>query len=211
MTNNCPLCHNSNNALFCSDSRREYLRCKNCALVFVEDKYILSPEEEKAIYDLHENDENDQGYRKFLSRLTEPLISLIDPGSKGLDFGCGPGPALAKMLQEQGFEMSLYDLYYFPDKEVLNNKFDFITSTEVIEHIKDSKAFIDQLHSLLKEKGHIALMTKLVLNQEAFSKWHYKNDLTHIRFFSVETFRWISKQWNMKVHFFGNDVIIFEK
>ncbi len=211
MSISCPLCLSQHYIHFSSDKRREYLQCKICALVYVEDRFILSPKEEKEIYDLHENDINDSGYIKFLSRLTEPLTKMIAPGCHGLDFGCGPGPALAHMLVEQGFKMDLYDLYYFPDKEILKQKFDFITSTEVIEHIKDSKAFIDQLYCMLKNRGVIGIMTKLVLNQEAFSSWHYKNDQTHIRFFSTETFEWIAREWKMNIQFHGNDVILFEK
>ena len=46
-------------------------------------------------------------------------------------------------------------------------------------------------------------MTKLVRNQEAFAKWHYKNDLTHVCFFSRATFEWLSDQWQADLEFFG--------
>lgn len=180
-------------------------------MVFVEDKFILSPEEEKAIYDLHENKVDDAGYRKFLSRLADPLIEFLEPNSQGLDFGCGPGPALAEILKEKGFSMNLYDLFYFPDANVLETKYDFITSTEVVEHIKNSNALFDKFDSLLKKNGVLGLMTKLVFDQKAFSTWHYKNDQTHIRFYSKETFQWLANQWTMNVHYFGNDVIILQK
>lgn len=207
----CPLCLSSNHFLFCTDKNRAYLRCHRCLLVYIEDKFILSSEKEKAIYDLHENDVNDAGYKKFLSRLTQPMEQFIPPESHGLDFGCGPGPALAKMMEAKGFKMSLYDLYYFPDKKKLEEKYDFICSTEVAEHVKDSKSLFDTFNKCLKTNGVLGLMTKLALDKEAFSKWHYKNDPTHIRFFSVETFEWIAKQWNLNVQFFGNDVIILRK
>ena len=207
----CPLCKNDHTIAFCEDKKRCYLRCSECLLVFVEDKYLLPQDEEKAIYDLHENKVDDMGYRKFLSRLSEPLLDFLNPGDCGLDFGCGPGPALADMLKSKGFNMNLYDLYYFPDTDVLKSKYDFITSTEVVEHIKDSKALFDKFDSLLNENGVLGLMTKLVIDQKAFSTWHYKNDPTHIRFFSRETFQWIANHWKMNVQYFGNDVIILRK
>lgn len=114
-------------------------------------------------------------------------------------------------MEEKGFKMNLYDLYYHPQKESLDKQYDFICSTEVIEHIKDSKALLNLFLNCLKENGTIGIMTKLVSSQEAFSNWHYKNDQTHIRFFSKETFEWIAKQWNLSVHFFGKDVIVFTK
>jgi len=211
MQSHCPLCESTTTNFFFKDKRRSYRRCSNCLLVFVEDEFILSSSEEKAIYDLHENDVNDQGYRKFLSRLVDPLMDFIHSGSKGLDFGCGPGPALADMLQGKGYKMSLYDLYYFPDEKPLNTKYDFITCTEVVEHIKDSRNLFEKFDSLLNEKGILGIMTKLVIDQEAFTNWHYKNDQTHIRFFSKETFKWIANQWSMNAHYFAKDVIILEK
>ena len=32
----------------------------------------------------------------------KPLIKELKENSTGLDYGCGPGPALAKMLKEKG-------------------------------------------------------------------------------------------------------------
>ena len=32
----------------------------------------------------------------------EPLLARLGPASHGLDYGCGPGPALATMLREEG-------------------------------------------------------------------------------------------------------------
>ena len=40
---------------------------------------IIPRQEEKAQYDLHENDPYDLGYRKFLSRLTDPLLAKLPP------------------------------------------------------------------------------------------------------------------------------------
>ena len=52
----------------------------------------------------------------------------------GLDFGCGPGPALANMMQSDGYEMEIYDPFFFPNKDALSKKYDFITCTETAEH-----------------------------------------------------------------------------
>jgi len=91
---NCPLCNHEKSVLFHKDAHREYKRCPQCALVFVPKEQRLTPEKEKAVYDLHQNNPHDQGYRKFLSRLFDPIVERVQPGVKGLDFGCGPGPTL---------------------------------------------------------------------------------------------------------------------
>ena len=41
--------------------------------------------------------------------------------------------------------------------------------------------------------------------------WRYKDDVTHIRFFSRTTFEWLAARWRADLQFPGKDVIIFEK
>ena len=78
-------------------------------LVYVPSRYWLTQEDEKAVYDLHQNDPDDRGYRKFLSRLSAPLLQKLPPNQWGLDFGCGPGPALPDLLKAGGHRVDLYD------------------------------------------------------------------------------------------------------
>ncbi|MDA1381669.1 methyltransferase domain-containing protein [Plesiomonas shigelloides subsp. oncorhynchi] len=51
-----------------------------------------------------------------------------------MDFGCGPGPLLAQMLEEAGFRMHKYDPYFHPERATLAREYDFVTCTEVAEH-----------------------------------------------------------------------------
>ena len=54
-------------------------------------------------------------------------------------------------------------------------------------------------------------MTKLVIDQNTFAQWHYKNDPTHVRFYSKETFEFLAKYLKASVDFIGEDVIILQK
>lgn len=210
-TVSCPLCSHINVHDYFTDNRREYLHCPECSLVFVPCRYHLNDADEKKIYDLHENDPLDQGYRQFLSRLADPLMVRLPEGAHGLDFGCGPGPALVRMLEEKGFKMSGYDKFYKNDSLVLNEKYDFICSTEVVEHLQDPAAEFRKLFSMLKTGGLLALMTKMVIDREAFSKWHYIQDLSHISFYSKETFAYLGRQYGCLPEFIDRDVIFFQK
>lgn len=207
----CPLCGSASNTLFHQDKRRSYYQCDNCYLVFVPKQFHMSNEDEKNEYDLHKNSPEDLGYRKFLSRIAVPLIGKLKSNSEGLDFGCGPGPTLSIMLEEQGFKTKLFDIYYYVDESVFTQSYDFITATEVFEHLKDPAFEIKRLFASLGEHGILGVMTKLVLNKEAFSKWHYIHDQTHISFFCKETFIYISKMYNCEVDFVGSDVIFLQK
>lgn len=189
----CPLCGQAqaeNTPLFARDHRRQYRRCQRCLLVWVPPAFFLSPEREKAEYDLHENSIHDPGYRRFLSRLADPLMRYLDAGARGLDFGCGPGPALASMLEERGCHLSLYDIFYYPDRRVLQARYDFITATEVVEHLHKPGDELARLWQRLRPGGVLGIMTKRVSDREAFLGWHYRNDPTHVCFFSAETFDW---------------------
>lgn len=207
----CPLCGYSRSLLFTRDSRREYYRCEQCALVWVPKHYRLSAEAEKAEYDLHDNQPEDPGYQKFLSRLANPLMEGLAPDSRGLDFGCGPGPALAQMLEKAGHKLSLYDHFYFPHSNVLQQRYDFICATEVVEHLHQPGEVLTQLWSLLEPGGALGIMTKLVLDKKAFGTWHYKNDPTHVCFFSCSTFDWLAREFNAELEFIGTDVIFLRK
>ncbi|WP_228550739.1 class I SAM-dependent methyltransferase [Endozoicomonas sp. OPT23] len=180
-------------------------------MVFVPPHEYISTTEEHHEYLLHENNPDDGGYRRFLSRLTQPLTSNLKPASKGLDFGCGPGPTLHLIMSDHGHTMHLYDIFFHKDKSVLNEKYDFITATEVVEHIHHPSDVISQLWSLLNIGGYLAIMTKLVIDQEAFSRWHYKNDPTHVCFYSIETFNWLAKELNAEIEFIDRDVIFLRK
>ena len=207
----CPLCQNSNSTPYFQDKKRSYLQCQNCQLVFVPKTEILSPNQELNEYLLHENSPLDEGYRQFLSRITTPLSRVLKQKACGLDFGCGPGPTLHLLMQEQGFSMKLYDPFFHKDTDVLSKKYDFITATEVIEHIHHPSEVIPQLWRMLHTDGVLALMTKLVIDQQSFSRWHYKNDPTHICFYSKDTFKWLASQLNAELELIDKDVIFLRK
>lgn len=211
MFNSCPLCLSDSIAIYFQNKSRSYLQCNQCDLVFVPENQHLNTDSEKAIYDLHQNYATDAKYRLFLSRLVIPLLEDLKPNSNGLDFGSGPGDAvLSLMMAESGHTMDLYDPYYAQFAENLAKKYDFISCCEVVEHFRQPAHEFNRLFRLLKPKGRIGIMTKLVKNAEAFSNWHYKNDFTHICFFSIKTIEWLADYYQCKVKFIGNDVIIFD-
>lgn len=213
MTDNvvCRLCGAEDAVFFHVDRRREYYRCPVCNLIFVPDVFWLTDIEEKAEYDLHRNCEEDAGYRKFLSRLSTPLLERLKPGDRGLDFGCGPGPLLARMFMERGHAVALFDPLYHNDAKLLVKQYDFICATEVVEHFKEPGREFRLLFAMLKPGGWLGVMTKRVLNHQLFSNWHYIRDSTHISFFSEETFAFLARKHKAKLSIEGSDVVLFNK
>ena len=207
----CPLCRGRTADRFFKDARREYFRCRTCRLVSVPPEYHLSPEAERTEYDLHRNNPADRGYRQFLNRLFQPLNQVLAPQSKGLDFGCGPGSVLALMFREAGHKMAVYDPHYAPDASVLDDQYDFITASEVLEHLRAPGRELGELFAGLKPGGRLGVMTGLVRDQAAFTKWQYTRDLTHICFFSEYTFAWLGDAWGAGVRMIDDRVALFTK
>ena len=207
----CPLCDCSHTRHFHRDGRRDYFRCENCWLAFVPPEQRLSPKQEKAVYDQHQNRPDDPEYRRFLSRLFEPLRSRLAPGARGLDFGAGPGPTLSLMFEEAGHPMVLFDPFYAPAPDVLERRYDFITASEVVEHLFAPGVELRRLAALLPEGGWLGLMTKRLISEEAFASWHYILDPTHVCFFSEASFEWLAQYLDMRVEFPAVDVALLQK
>ena len=207
----CPLCAAEDAPHFHRDARRDYHRCRRCDLVFVPPAFRLSAAEERAVYDQHQNSPHDPGYRRFLSRLHAPLCERLAPGARGLDFGAGPGPTLSVMFEEAGHPMAIYDPFYAPEASVLKAEYDFITASEVVEHLFAPGETLARLAAMLRPGGWLGLMTKRAGDHEAFARWHYILDPTHVAFFSEASFRWLADTLDMTVEFPAADVALLQR
>lgn len=213
--NKCPLCRSLKTEILYKgekrDNHRFYFHCSECDLVFVNKCQHLNELDELNRYREHNNDPCDKGYIKFLSRLTNKVIPYLKKEMVGLDYGCGPGPALSMIMEDKGYNMEIYDPYFYRRNKVFNEKYDFITCSEVIEHFSNPFGEFIKLNKLLKKDGYLAIMTSLLNDRESFDKWYYKNDFTHISFYSKKTMKWIAYRFNYKIIFLKEDVIIFKK
>lgn len=155
--------------------------------MFLDPSSHVTASEELAQYSLHQNNPQDLNYRKFLAPAQAAVVNNLAALSKGIDFGCGPGPTLSVMLEEAGFSVKNFDKYFYPDRSVLSEVYDFVTCTEVIEHVHDLEAFIQQLIVLLRPGGLLVLMTRILQEDIEFKSWHYRIDPTHISFLRPRT------------------------
>lgn len=150
-------------------------------------------------------------YRQFLSKLAVPLIARLRSGSRGLDYGCGPGPALAAMLREAGHNVALYDPFFFPDPEPLMQVYDFVTCTETVEHFHRPAEELARLTTLVRPGGWLAMMTCFQTDDARFAKWHYRKDPTHVVFYREATWRHLAaaRGWSCEVP--AKDVALMQK
>ncbi|MBY5982560.1 class I SAM-dependent methyltransferase [Halomonas sp. DP5Y7-2] len=205
----CPLCTNPTTQHFHWDGQRDYFRCPRCDLIAVPSAQRLAPAAEKAIYDQHDNRPDDPGYRRFLGRLFGPLSERLPAGASGLDFGAGPGPTLSLMFEEAGFSMRIHDPYYHPFPQWAEAEYDFITATEVAEHLYAPGEVLASLVQRLRPGGWLGLMTKRT--PDDFAGWHYIRDPTHVVFFSDASFRWLAKRLGVTLELVGSDVALLQR
>lgn len=173
---------------------RAYHRCDTCLATVLDRTHWLTPEAEHAHYRTHQNDPVDPLYRAFLSRFATPFLSRLAPASLILDYGCGPGPALAAMLAEAGHATRLYDPYFHPDASVLAASYDAIACTETAEHFHAPADEFNRLGALLSPGGWIGVMTSFQTDDDRFAAWHYRADPTHVVFYREATLRHIAAQ-----------------
>ena len=211
----CPLCGSDRPYPFHlredRSGRREFYLCPVCELVFVPPGYHPNPDEERERYLQHDNNPSDPRYRAFLSRLFDELKPYLRPGAKGLDFGAGPGPALAQMMAEAGFRATVYDPIFFPDTAALEDRYDFVTCTETAEHFRDPGRQFRLLDRLLRAPAWLGVMTSMLDDPARFPGWYYHRDPTHLCFYTPRTMTWIAERHNWQPIFPRKNVVLFRK
>ena len=188
----CNLC---NSSLIDNDT---FLICPSCGLIVKKGHPFELEEKER--YLAHQYDEN---YKSYMHGLT----NFIDFNNKEvLDFGCGQHPILNELYPEAKF--TNYDYYFFPKEDYKNLSYDIILLIEVIEHISNIKATIENLLALLKCAGKIYIHTRLYDEATDFKTWWYQRDITHISFFNIKTFEYLASKYNLNLEQINEFIVL---
>ena len=201
----CPLCNNKAKAFYTI-----YYRCSKCDGIFKDSSHLLEKSLERNHYENHENNIEDTHYQKFVSPITKTIQKDFPKNSHGLDFGSGKAPVIAHICKQNGYAMEFYDIYFYPDLNPLQKQYDFIAASEVIEHFYNPKIEFTLLQSLLKPKGSLYLMTEIYDDSIDFSSWYYKNDPTHVFFYTKKTVAWICQNYGFKNFLIEKRLIILQ-
>jgi len=207
----CMICQSKETEHFNTLDKKAYWKCDGCHGIFLDSIHHLQNNAEKVRYLEHNNLVDDPRYRKFLSKLAVPLKTKLASGSEGLDYGCGPGPALADMLTLDGFKLNLYDPFFFPDQEALIKSYQFIVCTETAEHFYKPFEEFNKLDALLLPGGWLGVMTTFLSSSDDFESWYYRRDPTHVCFYSEETLQIIADQRGWSLEIPAKDIALFQK
>ena len=207
----CIVCKSKSISSFTTKDKKIYWQCSCCSVKFLDQAFFIDKDTEKGRYLEHQNEIGDPAYLKFLSKLSKPLKTKLKSDDRGLDFGCGHGPALAVMFKEDGYSIDLYDPFFYPNKEVFSNKYNFITCTETAEHFFNPNREFKTLDSILAPGGWLGIMTTFLTEDKSFESWHYRRDPTHVVFYAEQTFEVIAEQNNWQLEIPAKDIALFCK
>ncbi len=192
----CKICGGKTRVIRDQQFNIDYFKCLDCDFIHMEEGKRVSFEEERAVYDLHENSIENEGYINMFRNFIDKAIIPFKSEGRGLDFGSGPEPVLTQLInRDYDFQMENYDLHYQPEKIYQGKKYDLIVSTEVVEHLVDPMDVFNLIYNHLEEDGIFAFMTILHdNNDDSFKKWWYRRDETHISFYSERTLKEIASK-----------------
>jgi len=186
----CHICDQETHAFLDKKTGIRYHHCPTCEYIFKSPENFQELSVQKERYNLHENDEEDEGYQAYFQRFLDFVLPFVSKPESALDFGCGASSLLANMMQKEGIPCDYYDPIYHPDTLEADKKYDLIVSTEVFEHLHQPREVFKSLLDRLEEGGYMALQTQFHSNDiEVFQKWYYHQDPTHIVFFTAKTFK----------------------
>lgn len=202
----CKICGNKTIKMTINNDK--YNKCLKCGFLQKDITLFPNPEVEKLRYTYHHNDSNND-YVLYQKNFYQKIKQYIDGTT--LDFGCGDNHILANIISCD-YETYYYDLYFYPELEYKNRKYNAIIMEEVIEHLKDPLKVVKELLNLLHYGGKLIIATNFIPDDSKKQNWWYLRDVTHISFFEKKTFLTICDFLGLRC-IYCNDVnlIILEK
>lgn len=193
-----------------------YFQCPECHFLQMSPQDFISQADEYSRYLQHQN--SDSSYQDYFEKFVDQIFALETfqtqiflnkaKSFSVLDFGCGPYPMLANVLESKGFRVAKYDSYFVP--EFPEGNFDLVFMHEVLEHIQNPNLFFDSISEFIKPNGYLIISTKFYPSRLDFDKWSYRRDPTHIGFYNEKVFRFIEKKWAARLLHLNDPIAIFE-
>ncbi|MFO7882033.1 MAG: class I SAM-dependent methyltransferase [Kosmotogaceae bacterium] len=206
MNKKCKICGRKIREIFQAKFKIKYHYCDYCSFISKDENDLITRDEELKIYNNHNNSIEDPRYVAFFKQFLSKAVLRFCNGKKGLDFGSGPSPVLAMILERNyGFSMDIYDLYYSPEEIYKGKTYDLITSTEVFEHIPNPLEYFSTFKQCMKKDSILSMMTLFHPEDEnEFLNWYYMRDMSHISFFTPQTMKVIGELVGMKIIYTDN-------
>ncbi len=207
MNQNCKICGSPTREFIHNRTKTLYFHCPICDFIQKDENSFPSKEKELSIYMLHENSIDREDYVGYLKKFVDQaLIPFMKKEAFGLDFGSGPVPVLSQILKrDYDLKTDIYDYYFAPETIYLEKSYDFIVSTEVIEHLQDPLKSFSIFGELLVKGGILSLMTLFHPQSDSlFQEWWYTRDKSHISFYTTLTIEYLARLFSFDIIYTDN-------
>lgn len=235
----CLLCEKNISDLYYQVKRYKLIHCKYCFSIsaninykkYNSKLYHKNINKKKFIND-NVKKTFEYRYKKFGTERIEYIEKYTSLKKKKkikiLDYGCGMGSFLysiknkRKRYLAKGLDFDLNSINYCKSlglnvdsknlEDEKNNYYDLITLFDVIEHIQEPKKIISILLKKLKVGGYLIFFTPNLNSLSTIlmkDKHNMFAPFDHLCFYSLNSFKFIAKKFNMKLlrfDYFGLDV-----
>ena len=201
----CPLCASRRTRHFQDVEQYAFHQCDECAFVFLDPMPT-----ETVLESIYNNDGSitSEFYPKARSRFRRALgtafrLYRYARGGNLLDVGCGGGFQVAAFrwfgIEASGLDISADSIGYAKnnfkksnfycsnfENFSINKKFNFIFSSEVIEHVVDLNGYMDFLNKCLSSKGYVYITTPDIASTRVPANivdWDVFSPPRHVQFF----------------------------
>ena len=180
-----------------------------------------------------------RGYGKADLIRINKIVQLVGGGNKVLDVGCYYG-FLGELLKENGNEVYGVDIakealqktktkgiktkYADLEKKIPFKRgfFDVVVAAEVIEHLKDTDLFLEEIYRVLKPGGFLVITTSNLVSfgrriaylfgRDGYHEASYsfpEDAAGHLRYFNKELLIGLLRYHHFKIVKFTSDVVNF--
>lgn len=210
--NTCRICGTDEFTLACVKNGSRYVKCSGCDVIrqypypskeetdsFYK-KYLQIKNQENPVY---MSDESWDNFKKVRDLTLQDLnFSPVKfKGEKVLDIGCATGlfvkyvnqygasgygidvsSQLIEIAQKNGLNCHYKDLFE------IDEKFDIINLSHVIEHVDDPIRYLEFIYSILNDNGVLFLETPCtgIISETFAENWRFYMPVEHIHLFSQE-------------------------
>ncbi|MBN1872027.1 MAG: class I SAM-dependent methyltransferase [Candidatus Omnitrophica bacterium] len=210
---NCPLCDNNDYEILFIKNGFSHVRCNTCELVYVnpildekENERLVKAEDSwQRVLETEEQIRIKSIEARYLIDVIEQYVRP-DGKSRVCDIGCGPG-VLLRVAREKGYDVYgiepnarchsvlkendiRYKAEFLPFRSSFKERFDCVFLLNVLEHLREPKAALLDLRSILVPSG-IAVITVPNIDALVYRILHEKSSTfgghTHIQFFNPKT------------------------
>ena len=218
----CPVCENTDINHFVNKSDYSFDSCNNCEFIFLNP--MPNQKTLNKIYTDEDTKAND-GYKKASSRLRRAFIKLprFFPyafNKNALDFGCGGGfvaYALSFIAKSStGIDINKKAVAYakknfnrvnfycndFHDLLKSKERYDFIYSSEVIEHVSDVNLYMKALSNLVNSDGYAYITTPDLGHKKVpkdITQWDVLCPPIHVQHFTKKTVIILFKKYGFNI------------